>query len=401
MFYIYDKKTDSYLNSDLGLSKYCYKNSLFYFVYKNSTSNKFRIKNSDNKFLNVYNNLLSISLDKTYFKLIDFLESAKYYIVTIDELNALEFDEKDNVLTLRSFNKNKYQKINLPDLKIKLLTWNICWECSDSSEKSIHNKLGKRCYEHKKLTNKNICLENIINAINSDNFDIIGLQEAKNWKFIYESLRNRALMGYIHHYVVLDNGNKADLVTFYNKERFLILAVQTGDIVPGNGRPYHIIFAHDLVINKKCVIINLHNGHDIPKKDLEDILDLDNECVMLNNSKDKNFENLNENIKTDFLMFENAYILCFGDFNGYHENLNVLFNGLSINLSLQNIKPHKTCCYDVAAHQGDYESINDYVLISDNLHFINQEILDYNEMSSDHKPVTSIINLNNDYLNVC
>jgi hypothetical protein len=59
------------------------------------------------------------------------------------------------------------------------------------------------------------------------------------------------------------------MATFYDANKYTLLAVKVGNLVPNNGRPYQILFLQNNKDENYYIFINLHNGHNIFRKQLE------------------------------------------------------------------------------------------------------------------------------------
>jgi len=234
---------------------------------------------------------------------------------------------------------------------MKILTWNVNW----------------------KMMLKRENMDNVVATITKDVYDLIAIQEAKNWETIWR--KSNLQMGYIHHYIT-HNGYQVDLVTFYNP-KYKVLAVKTGQIIAG--RPYHIIYF--TYRNANYIFINIHNGHGVLKSTLERALNTEMyDVVDLSVYSNTNFKNVNEMPTRKMVKPTNPHIIAVGDFNddGYH-----YWKKLKIcNIIKADNPPPQT--------RGVYSL--DYVLISDNLQYaIENRVVKPVLPASDHLPVMSII----------
>lgn len=163
--------------------------------------------------------------------------------------------------------------------EINILTYNLCWGCMTANDKSKFDRtaeyLAVKC-QHALLTSKqHQCATNIINNIalafakntRSGKCDILAMQEATNWRLVYDGLKAHKLstraglaeLGYIHHLTRTETGALAELCTLYNRTRFQLKSVVIGDI--GNGRPFQIIRLWCRVLRQELIVINIHNSH--------------------------------------------------------------------------------------------------------------------------------------------
>jgi len=301
---------------------------------------------------------------------------------------------------------------------LKILSWNICWEC-------VTEKPPPKWATAKALAGEcartNACLTNVAKLINNDEYDIIGLQEAAKYNDIIAKSTKLKTMGCIHHALYI-GGNTIDLTTFYNKDKFKVLAVKVGNTDTSNqdGRPYHIIFLEHTITFNKYIIINLHNGrgYNYKKDPLENTLGTDIDKLFIVDPREtrSDFKNIESKLPSDgAALFSNTfYTIVLGDFNdeqtpneNYWEGLqpfkHTQFPNLKSIVVSSITKPPVTCCtgsHSLRTTGGDRDDlIGDYILIdNNNLEYIkNNEIVDYftqhsaTELSSDHKPVYAIV----------
>jgi hypothetical protein len=310
------------------------------------------------------------------------------------------------------------------DNTLKILSWNICWGCMVANEKSQYDTTARTlALACKDLASNKIqsCLDNVVKLIDHDLYDIIGLQEAANYTEIQKKSSNLTAMGCIHHALDI-NKNKIDLTTFYNPQKFKVLAVKVGniDIEDYDGRPYHIIFLEYIRTKDKYIIINLHNGripkNKFDKEPLEKRLGLDIEKLFIvpKTSSNKDFIDIDQNPLSDgssFLSSNTFKTIVLGDFNDHERPTENYWTELqpfkyTSFVNLQSIiissiiKPPKTCCKSGRSlgilHTTD-DFIGDYILIDSTLEYIkNNTIVEYfksnvDKLSSDHQPIYAII----------
>src|SRR5271154_750528 len=115
--------------------------------------------------------------------------------------------------------------------------------------------------QQKMQTNLNICMSNIIQAIDANGpYDFVGLQEATNWDIIQNNSLQLKNMKHVFY-----NPGGEDMITFYDAKYQLD---DTSDQITGNmadtGRPFIVLF-----FKGNLCVINLHAGHagDIYKFD--------------------------------------------------------------------------------------------------------------------------------------
>ena len=335
--------------------------------------------------------------------------------------------------------KTKHSHAQPKGLVINALTYNTCWGCMSSNDKSKNDTtskaLAEKCVSDAQAQSQNVCATNIADNIykafanNTDTkeIDILGLQEATNWHLIRDYLEGKGIrnLGVIHHITKTNTDANAELCTMYNKNKFKLESVHIGDIGVSNGtdsdkgRPFQIIHFHIISNNRDLIVINIHNKHNIKKDDLSAILNDTNNQVYFRDGvdfkdrSDLTYIMFNNNGKREHGLrtSNNPYIIFMGDTNDiYNENywegfipLSKLFPDLLVDSQGQ--KPAKSCCIPTSGNKqlrdkiGSDSSVGDYVLISDNLQYVKNNVIpttninhNANEFpASDHLPVLSII----------
>lgn len=255
-------------------------------------------------------------------------------------------------------------------MSLNILTWNICWGCMESSKKSLNDRtaihLAKKCYSEKKKQKKNICLENVVNFLKSDSWDIICLQEATNWITIYKKLSLvKKNLNYCNF-----NFSGVDVTVFYNNEKLKIDALSGGNLKEGDKRPFEVIYFNYLPKDLNFILINLHNGHLIDGSKIENSINLSkhgflnsknlNNIILSdnreNNELSKNILINNKNYKRENLIplrkkiSQDSRIILVGDFND-HGKYDYWDKGLDIfdvKVDSKNKKPPNSCCTPVS-----------------------------------------------------
>ena len=307
-------------------------------------------------------------------------------------------------------------------MELNILCWNICWGCMSSNDKSKHDStaktLAQQCYNLRidDSSNKNICLSNVVELIDKKNYDFIGLQEATKWQEIYNDISYKDNLGYVHHYIMNDKNAKIELATFYNKKQFKVLAVKTGNLNTTNDvRPYHIIFLQNNTVQPEdnYILINLHNGHGIPKNDLETKLSKDiNNAYNNFTTQDENKYTFSPNTKeydiTGIINDKIFKIIVMGDFNdhGNHEYWkglqpfkNTNFDNLKNIIVKSTETPPLTCCTGnttLRSKSSNNDTLyGDYILINDKLSYqVKMKIpddYDADKYTSDHLPIETTL----------
>ena len=260
-------------------------------------------------------------------------------------------------------------------------------------------------------------------------FDLIGFQEATNYKIFEDyvgNIKNR--MKYVHHTAkqeankLLANQNldpehnTEDMVTYYNKLKFKLKAVKVGNIFINKGkkgkkgkkntdhRAYQIIFLEETNIpNLRYIVINVHFPHNADKNKLLDYFNFsfkevykvqDNkeagnlENLVINSFyKNNNKNDINNYLNTknleyveEYKEFKNAHVIFLGDTNDKGAASYNLYNGdfkifQGVNdknqkkIQLQKITPPNSCC-DSNGTKGQAGATGDYILISQNMEYL-------------------------------
>jgi endonuclease/exonuclease/phosphatase family metal-dependent hydrolase len=306
-----------------------------------------------------------------------------------------------------------------------------------SNENSKHDRTAKdiaeHCYNKKKENGKNMCLENVLNVINNNTYDIIALQETVNWEYLYDnsSINSKA---FINTSIQSNIGPYVNLTTFYNSCRFDLKRVYFGNIANDmkDIRPFQIILFNDKRTNKLFYFINLHNGHKVAKEDLQRIITRSSLFVVpdtksvdiqvpYNETSEKILFNYDLDsiisIKSDTgpqkstepvgekIYYKEVYpIIMVGDFNDHGKHN--YYRGLVVNtktVTNQGSTPPISCCTGKttgirSSTFNTDDKYGDYILISDDFRFItNSQIvpgfnIDASEFpTSDHLPVEAVI----------
>tara|TARA_Y100000389_G_scaffold204573_1_gene258056 strand:+ start:1619 stop:3739 length:2121 start_codon:yes stop_codon:yes gene_type:complete len=242
----------------------------------------------------------------------------------------------------------------------------------ESSKKSLNDRtafhLAKKCYTEKKKTKKNMCLENVVNFLKSDSWDIICLQEATNWLTIYKKLSLvKSYLNYCNF-----NISGVDVTVFYNSEKLKVDALSGGNLKEGDKRPFEVIYFNYLPKDENFILINLHNGHLIEGSKIENSINLSkygylnsknlNNIILSDNQGNKELsKNIlinNKNYKSENLSSlrkkssEESRIILVGDFND-HGKYDYWKKGLDIygvKVDSKNKKPPNSCCTPVSNH---------------------------------------------------
>jgi endonuclease/exonuclease/phosphatase family metal-dependent hydrolase len=317
---------------------------------------------------------------------------------------------------------------------IKVLSWNVCFGCMYSSPPGLFDYtsigLATECKRLKDTTGINQCLKNVSDFIIKKDYDFICLQEATNWKNIFDNIvMSKSNLNYLHHKVQV--GTKpafADMVTFYDSSKFKIEYAKVGNVAAGtDGRPYQILFFKEISSNNKIIIINVHNSHyksgQNPhtnlSRELSKNLQLCADLTLTTNEKD--IDRMSTIDITSYITTNDANfnVIMMGDFNdhgnsdfwrGFEPFKYVTF--LPHTSPLKNTKlstttqPPNTCCVGTAPlrrFSTDDRLYGDYVIIDQTkLAFTKQNSIpassdfEYNATiypTSDHIPIEAEINI--------
>ncbi len=261
-----------------------------------------------------------------------------------------------------------------PPAGIKVLTYNICWECMTGK-----NAMGRHCPLVAGHATQTVCTTNIADMLkNADShyegIDFIALQEAS--RFTELDVLIPSMMPKFkktHH-----KSGPEDQVTFYNHAKYNLEKEIVSEF--SSGRPYQI-----LIFKEKIIFVNLHNPHLDPKKNPASYME------------EKLSEGLTQKLTSaEIKSLQGFRIILAGDFNDSDNLLRVLTPfkgaGISTQVSLKVVNPPKTCCSHTLStgHSGTY----DYVLDSNAavpLLFEVPKGYDPTTPKSDHLPVMAVL----------
>jgi endonuclease/exonuclease/phosphatase family metal-dependent hydrolase len=337
---------------------------------------------------------------------------------------------------------------------IIVLSWNILWMAMKgfhrdeltkeemANGQSLPGRLDER--EFGRSCGKpnedglNICATNVKNTIDelAEEYDFVALQEASKWDKIREKSSKLKVMGYLNYQI-----NNTNLVTFYNKNKYKLIAFKTDfisiiidkDREIYNSRPYHILYLQHKVSKEFYIFINLHlfQGSELNKERLEielsknmnaffeidgnkehitELFNIEVTKETINNAQAHFQEKRTKDKKTkpfSIAWTEEKYnIIVAGDFND--ANRKKFWNGFkpfkmtSIE-SLKDLevklkeKPPPTCCAlnFKKPSTNNYELIGDYILVNSTLNVKKIYAPTLTIPTSDHLPV--IIHLSPTY----
>ncbi|VBB19042.1 endonuclease/exonuclease/phosphatase family protein [Yasminevirus sp. GU-2018] len=318
-------------------------------------------------------------------------------------------------------------------LPIKVLTWNVCWGCMSADHTSKHDmtayNLSTKC-ENDRVTNagQHVCLPNVVDSIDTftESYDFVALQEAKNWEDIQNQSNKLKVMGVVHHalYIGPAKNVKVDLVTFYNRNRYRLLALKTGNVVPGDGRPFHIALFSDLASGERVIFINVHNGHGVSRSALEAKLASFSEGVDVSTLPSGPMQGVVKDADKAVVLsisklveFDKpTTVILAGDLNdhaniGYWRGLNLFSSDPVKNIQNTLIKsstePPKTCCNPwgngpIRSGKNQEKTLGDYIIAS-LTHDLSQKTPDNFEYdankkpTSDHLPVEAVLTPTQEY----
>jgi broad specificity phosphatase PhoE len=273
--------------------------------------------------------------------------------------------------------------MDIKNMDIKILTWNLCWGCtSNNTQDSTGKAVVEKCIEKTLAGQPPIeyaCFKNIKDTIDKtleDDIDIYAFQEAMHIDdqnfFMDKILGNK--------YIRTTTNHPAKLTTYSNQYKYNVVYITEGVFddngKPDNGRPFHIVLLCNKVTNKCFYFINGHIGHNTDSNSVNKVLTKafkDNKCN------------------------ESYEIIMAGDTNdhGYKQYWNNTYiNGKKVYASN---KPPGTCCIG-DNKKPQHSMYGDYVMSSsgatNKILFKNDPInsltrSDY--WTSDHLPVLGTV----------
>jgi hypothetical protein len=309
---------------------------------------------------------------------------------------------------------------------LKVLSYNVSWGCSsippDTGDASAV-EIAKKC---KDVYGKNPpgvtkCSDNMAKVIDQGGpYDLIGLQEyplsPRSGSGIVSKSQILTQMGLINHYV----SERVQLNTFYNSRKLIPLYAKVGDILPGNGRPYHILFfGHKTKKGPIIIFINLHNANrrGYGKQKLSEIFSKNiNLVIDLKSTPKDDYLKLDSRNETedisDFLLNEEFEIIVVGDFNdtrgsNFWEGFNPFKRTpfIKIDKMVKNKNPPpRTCCVgrsSIRQRENEDSNFGDYILVSDGIIEREGSIIPLHPKqydatkfpTSDHLPISSELEL--------
>jgi exonuclease III len=155
-------------------------------------------------------------------------------------------------LTRITIKKNKYILMTI----LKILTYNVCWECISGSNKGSAKIQGEKCGKTKQINNKNLCYRNVSKIASYSNFDIICLQEgniglAKN---IIKKLGS-------NYKLVYSKSCNEHSILIYNSLKLKKKGKRFSGQLEECGRAFLYQTFIDIKSNKEIVVGNFHGPH--------------------------------------------------------------------------------------------------------------------------------------------
>lgn len=261
---------------------------------------------------------------------------------------------------------------------LKILTYNVCWECISGSDKGSARIYAEKCSKTKKINNKNLCYRNVSKIASYKKFDIIGLQEgniglAKN---IIQKLGN-------HYKMIFSKSCKEHSIIIYNSFKLK----KVGKLISGQLEECGRAFLYQKFVdlkNNEIIIGNFHGPH------LE--YDWITKYIM----------------KLNKLVNNKSKIIIFGDFNKVLKNK--VFKLKKTRKSIKPINHNLNTCSNKHSfspiNETSYNQSIDNILISSNIQILrgpekinnisnillpkdtNYKLANY---SSDHRPIAAQI----------
>lgn len=355
----------------------------------------------------------------TVFKTLD--NNFKKLFVSISNTNTrpriVSDNNTNNTNTNTNNNKGIQQNIpkqNIPHIQTnietyKVLSYNISWEAMTGL---ISKMIKIKCQpEGSDSTTK--CLSNIKKfihtEINSNNYDIIGLQEASNWRrMVTDDILKK------YNYVASTVKNE-DMITLYDKNKLTLDADLGASVVISYmedvGRPIMILF-----FNNSLCVINVHAGHH------NDILKISEHITKTVSGEKIKYGEINPGYKTSDASssvtekpnynfneikrkLKTYNIIILGDMN-YDMNSHIRKKTL-FNINIDNeprflytdvSTPYvNTCCDETFGLKNiKHKYKNDHILASSkNIKFIQYDRIKIPSPSSDHLPIGAMITFTN------
>ena len=253
--------------------------------------------------------------------------------------------------------------------KMRILSYNISWECMTNSSQGSAGRLGQKCKD-------DVCLKNVSNYLNFvnkkiDYLDFILLQEAANYNKLFGNIDN---FDKKYDYISSRSGREY-MVTCYKKKYKLIKSIK-GSFV--SGRPYHILVFKDLIL------INLHycGYNNLVQRHICDIQkEFSSKYNSLGDIKNKQII-----IGGDF----NYPIYKYKSFFQLHTDQNLIyfkpFNQIERYVFVKNVP--KTCCSTSVNDDKKMHSIGDFIMTekkstTNKIYYRNI----IKGLSSDHMPI--------------
>ena len=139
---------------------------------------------------------------------------------------------------------------------LKILTYNVCWECISGSNKGSAKIQGLKCSKTKKINNKNLCYRNVSKIASYKKYDIIGLQEANL------NLANNIIKKLGNYYkIVYSKSCKEYSIIIYNSLKLKKIGRSISGQIEECGRAYLYQKFIDKKSNKNIVVGNFHGPH--------------------------------------------------------------------------------------------------------------------------------------------
>jgi hypothetical protein len=272
---------------------------------------------------------------------------------------------------------------------MKILSYNVSWECMTNSSSGSAGELGYLCM--KKSKNNYYCKNNFIhflkNSFNNESiYDIISLQEASNLFDIQNLLPE---LNYLNYDTYKSTSKNEIMITIFNKNKFKIIKKIYGEFK--SGRPLQIFIIKNLMDNENIIFVNLHYC----------TLNINNkECLSLTDTLTYYLKKINPNYQN---IYYNYRIIITGDFN---HDINIKFpNKYNLKESensiifkpfkyLKNVgikNPQKTCCHKKNfTSKIEYKSdfiLDSKILAKNNIVYVPLFLKEI----SDHLPIEAIL----------
>ena len=292
--------------------------------------------------------------------------------------------------------KKKYP--DLPEKTSAIISYNLSWATQDDKVAGSEKNFVKYCKRQASITSYNkslsklsYCTNNVANfltnMVKKYNLEIIGFQEPSidNIEIIKTIINNKSVEIYETFHSKKYN-MVASIAIMYNTKLGKPINISEGDLHPGNGRPFQILFFPKV----KYLIINSHWQHDLL------VSEYNSKFVELQNKVKTGFKRKSLSLSTI------SRIIFMGDFNDHRKRLHKNKNQFTIDflgrtLTCGDIQENgipKTCCYNPPKIPvgNSLSTKSDYILDTETQKYFGvPHEYPINIPNSDHLPIIGLI----------